>query len=394
MPLAIYALGLMIFSMTTSEFMVSGMMISLANEFGVSIAAVGYLISAYAAGMILGGPMLTSAFLKMTRKQAFLLLSSIFLIGQILGAVATNYEMMLAARIITGISSAACFGVSLAICFDMVGPEKRGLAASVVLGGLMVATALGLPIAMLFDQYFGWRSSFWAVVVLVLISGILGIKAIPSSLKAESVSLRSELSVFKNAHLWAAYSTSMLIIGATFSAFSYFTPILDRLSGFNSSTIPLLLGAYGAATVIGNIVTGRLADRFMMPTLIIGLLSLTSALVLFGYFVRNPYVSVAAVMVIGLTGVTMNPAMTTRIARVAGTGALVTTVHGSIISLGIVVGSTLGGMAIDAGYGTVSPLWVGASLGALGLISLLPYLTQSNRKVAKSSFKPCTDASE
>lgn len=391
MPFAVYVLGLMIFSMTTSEFMVSGMMISLSHDFDVSIAAIGYLISAYAAGMIVGGPLLSVALYNISKKRAFLLLSFIFLVGQSLGAIATNYEIMMAARIITGVSSAACFGISLAICFEMVKPEQRGRAASVVLGGLMVATALGLPMAMLFDQYYGWRSSFWAVVALVLLSGLLSIKAIPVTSVQKKAELRNEITAFKNKHLWAAYSTSMLIIGATFSAFSYFTPILSSKTGLDTTFIPFILALYGLATIIGNIVTGRLADRYMMPTLIIGLLSLTSALIAFVLFVHDPYLSVIAVMIIGLTGVTMNPAMTARVARVAGAGTLVTTVHGSIISLGIVVGSTLGGMSIDAGYGVTSPLWVGATLGGAGLVSLLPYLTRSKRTQRTSGYVDSVD---
>ncbi|WP_217560544.1 MFS transporter [Paenibacillus sp. GbtcB18] len=377
MPFAIYVLGMMIFSMTTAEFTVAGIMPSLSKEFDVSIASVGYLITAYAAGMIVGGPLLAIGLSKVSKKRAFLLISAIFLFGQILGASANSYEMMMVARIITGVSSAACFGISLGICFDLVSPQYRGRAASIVLGGLMVATALGLPAAMLFNQYFGWRSSFWAVVVLVLLSGILGMKVIPTASHSESVSLRSELASFKNPNLWAAFATSLLIIGATFAAFSYFTPILTDLSGFDTTMVPLILGIYGIATIAGNLVTGRTADQYMMPTLTIGLMLLTAALMTFGLYPRNPYISVLAVIMIGLTGVTLNPAMSTRITRVAGTGTLVTTVHGSIISLGVVVGSSIGGLAIDSGYGLDSPLWVGFILAILGLISLLPYLKRA-----------------
>lgn len=374
MPFAIYVLGLMIFSMTTSEFMVAGMMASLSSEFGVSVSAIGYLISAYAAGMIVGGPLLTVGLLKVPRKQAFLALAFVFLVGQTIGALASSYEMMMVARVITGISSAASFGVSLSIGFTLVRPESLGRAASVVLGGLMVATAIGLPAAMVFDQYFGWRASFWAVVALVLLSGVLGQFAIPPSPKPETVSIRGELAAFRNRNLWAAYSTSMLIIGATFAAFSYFSPILTDLTGFGTAMVPLLLGIYGMATVIGNIVTGRLADHYTMPILTIGLVTLSVTLVVFGLFVHSATVAMLAVIVVGLTGVPMNPAMTTRITRVANTGSLVTTVHGSVISLGVVVGSSIGGLTIDAGYGLVSPLWVGALLAILGLFSLLPFL--------------------
>ncbi|MFE1629241.1 MFS transporter [Brevibacillus reuszeri] len=384
MPFAIYVLGLMIFSMTTSEFMVAGMMTSLSEEFGVSVSAIGYLISAYAAGMIVGGPLLTIGLLKVPRKQAFLTLTSVFLVGQTIGALASSYEMMMVARVITGISSAASFGVSLAIAFTLVRPESIGRAASIVLGGLMVATAIGLPAAMLFDQYFGWRASFWAVVVLVLLSGVLGQFSIPSSPKPESASIRGELAAFRNRNLWAAYATSMLIIGATFAAFSYFSPILTGVTGFATTMVPFLLGIYGVATVIGNIVTGKLADHYMMSILTVGLITLTAAFVVFGLFPHSTTIVMIAVIVIGLVGVPMNPAMATRITRVAGTGLLVTTVHTSIINLGIVFGSAIGGLTIDAGYGLVSPVWVGAFLAILGFLSLLPFMRVKGKKQEES----------
>ncbi|WP_098748284.1 MFS transporter [Paenibacillus sp. EZ-K15] len=387
MPFSIYVLGLMIFSMTTSEFMVAGIMPSLAAEFNVSIAAIGYLITAYAVGMIVGGPLLTIGLLKVRPKQAFMTVSVIFLMGQTLGAIAPNYEVMLAARIITGLSSAAAFGVSLAISFSLVDPESRGRASSIVIGGLMVATAIGVPLAMWIEQLLGWRASFWAVVVLLLVSGLVGLFTIPSLPKPEKAGIRQELAAFKNRRLWAAYATSMLIIGATFAAFSYFSPILTDLAGFGSQAVPILLGVYGLATVLGNMVTGRLADHYMMPILTIGLITLAAALVVFGLFVHSPVIAMIAVALVGLVGVPMNPAMATRVIRVADTGSLVTTVHGSVISLGVVVGSSMGGMTIDAGFGLASPLWVGALLAVVGLLSLLPGIRGKERKtaIAKSS---------
>ncbi|MCM3040019.1 MFS transporter [Paenibacillus motobuensis] len=377
MPLVIYALGLMIFSMTTSEFMVAGMMSSLSRDFGVSIAAVGYLISAYAAGMIIGGPLLTVGLYKVPRKKAFMVLAIVFFAGQTLGALAPNYEIMMVARVITGIASSACFGVSIALALTLVSSESGGRAASIVLGGLMVATAIGLPVAMLCDQYFGWRASFWAVDVLVLLSAILAQWLIPSLPSAESVSIWEEFRDFNNRHLWAAYTTSMLIIGAAFAAFSYFSPILTDVAGFGEQTVPLMLGIYGVATVIGNIITGRLADRYMMPILTTGLIMLTSALIIFGLLANHPVIVVMAVIVIGLAGVPMNPAMTTRVTRSSNAGSLVNTIHVSIINLGIVIGSSLGGFTIDQGFGLTSPLWVGVILAVLGLISLLPYLLKT-----------------
>lgn len=374
MPSIIYLLALAIFCMTTSEFMVTGMMNELALAFQVSVSSVGYLISAYAGAMVIGGPILTAILLRMRSKQALLFLMFVFLIGQSLGAIAWDYNIMMISRIITGIASASAFGVAISFSATLVHSDSRGKAASIVLAGLMFATVLGLPITTVISQYFGWRISFGAVSVLVLVSGIMIQRLLPSSSNKEQLDWKDELLRFKNIHLWAAYVTSMFIIGGTFAAFSYFTPIFTNVTGFSSTSIPYLLALYGSATVIGNIIIGKFADKYTMKILMGGLIILIIALSLFALSAENKYIAVISTIFIGLTGVALNPAMVARVMKTASNGIMINTVHSSFITLGIVIGSSLGGLGISKGYGFVSPLWIGACLAILGIISLFPYL--------------------
>lgn len=374
MPFVVFILGFLIFSQTTSEFMVAGIMPSLSEEFGVSIAAIGYLISAYAIGMIVGGPILTIALLKVPLKKGLMALTLVFLIGQTIAAISPHYEVMVIARVIQGIASSATFGTAMSLAYQLVPAHLRARAASVVLGGLMIATAAGVPFAMAFNLYLGWRASFWAVVVLVFVAAALVQFLLPSleSQGKERISVKKELSSFKNYRLWAAYTTNVFIIGATFAAFSYFTPLLTDVTGFSPGAVPFILGIYGVATVIGNITVGRLADLHMMPTMTVGLFILTAALILFGLFAEVPVIAVVAVLIIGLVGVSLNPAMAKRVITVSNTGTLVATVNNSMINLGLMIGSSVGGLTIDAGFGLTSPLWVGVILAMIGLVTLLP----------------------
>lgn len=376
MPLVVYILGLTIFSLTTSEFMVAGMMPSLTQAFGVSVTQIGYLISLYAIGMVVGGPLLTVGLLKLRvpNKQALLWLLGFYAVAQSVAASATSYDIMAVARVATGVAGSACFGVSLAICAEIVGAESRGRAASIVVGGLMLATVLGVPIATIIDQHWGWRASFWLVVALSVLCATVITFLVPRSKAAGTVSLGAELAEFKNRHLWAAYATSGLIIGATFAAFSYFAPILTEVTGFATASIPWLLGVYGAANVVGNMVVGRYADKHTMPIMVWGLIVLGAALAVFAIFAQNQTLSLVALIVIGLVGVPMNPAMIARVMKTAHPGALVNTVHTSVINIGLGVGAWVGGLGIAAGYGIRSPLWVGVALAVLGLLSLVPYL--------------------
>ena len=241
LPVVVYVLGLTIFSLTTSEFMVAGMMPSLSAALGVTIAEVGYLISIYAAGMVVGGPLLTLALLKLgvPNKRALLGLLALYSVGGIIAATADGYGIMVAARIITGVAGSACFGVSLAICAEVVRPDARGRASSIVLAGLMLATVLGVPAATLIDQRFGWRASFWLVVALAMLCAAVIAALVPASRKSAQISLSTELASFRNGQLWAAYATSGLIIGATFAAFSYFSPIFTDVTGFSPATVQI-----------------------------------------------------------------------------------------------------------------------------------------------------------
>ncbi|MHB0713251.1 MFS transporter [Roseomonas mucosa] len=373
-PFVVYVLGLTIFAVTTSEFMVAGMMPSLSVALGVGVAEIGYLISLYAVGMVVGGPLLTALLLwmRVPNKRALLCLLILYAVGGVIAATATSYGIMAFARVLTGVVGSACFGVSLAICAEAVASNARGRASSIVLGGLMLATVFGVPFATVIDQNFGWRTSFWLVVALAGACTLAVLLLVPASRASSTASLRDEVTSFKNGRLWAAYATSGLIIGATFAAFSYFSPIFTEVSGFAPATIPFLLAIYGAANVVGNTIVGRFADRYTFPILIGGLLVLSLALVVFALFAQARIVALTAFIVVGFVGVPMNPAMVARVMRASHPGPLVNTVHTSVINVGLAFGAWAGGRVIESGYGLTSPLWIGVALAIIGLASLAP----------------------
>ncbi|WMT92944.1 MFS transporter (plasmid) [Pelagibacterium sp. H642] len=161
-------------------------------------------------------------------------------------------------------------------------------------------------------------------------------------------------------------------MGATFAAFSYFSPIFTQVAGLSEGAIPILLAIYGVANVAGNLVVGRFADRFTIPILIGGLTILDFALAIFALFATIPAIAITAFITIGLFGVTMNPAMAARVMRAAHPDPMVNAIHSSVITTGLAVGTWAGGWGIDAGYGLTAPLWVGLALAFLGLVSLAP----------------------
>ena len=373
LPPNVYLLGLTIFSLVTAEFMVAGMMPALAESFSVSLAQVGNLIAFYALGMALGGPPVTVLLLSrgISNKRALVGLLAVYVVAGALAAAAPSYTVLVLARILMGVSSAACIGLCMTLCAGLVVIEQRGRAISVVLAGLMLSPVAGVPMTAWVEQHHGWRASAWLVVVLALVCTALAAVRLPKAQAGSEPALARQWTALRNRSLWAAYLTSGLIIGATFAAFSYCTPILIEEVGIAPAQVAPLLALYGVANVLGNMLVGRIADRHTLPALGWGLAVMVLALAGFALSGGQHWLSLGCFIALGFTGVALNPAMVARVMKAAEPGALVNALHTSVITAGLALGSWAGGSAIDAGYGLRAPLWVGAGMALLGLLSLV-----------------------
>ncbi|MFB7252514.1 MFS transporter [Microbacterium sp. NPDC056234] len=379
-PSAVYVLAAGVFAMVTSEFTVAGLMPQLAQGLGVGISEIGYLVTIFAVAMAVGGPPLTYALLKVPPKTALMVVFVIFLVGNVIAALATGYPMMVVARIISGAASQAYFGIAVSMSVQMVDERVRGRAVAVVMNGLMLGTLLGLPFATFVGSNLGWQAAFWTISAITLLAAALTLAVVrnPASQSDEGTGSLppsgSGLTVLRRPQFILALASSTLIIGATFSAFSFFTPILTEITGFPDGIVPILLLAYGAATLLGNCVVGRLADRHTISTLLVG--AGLNALFLAGFalFTDLPPLALVFMLGIGLVGVTMNPAMAVRIQRSGSTAPLVNTIHGSFITLGIIIGSAAGSALIPA-FGLRAPIVLGVILAILAIAAILPALS-------------------
>ncbi|WP_282349768.1 MFS transporter [Pseudomonas sp. PS01301] len=373
LPPTVYLLGLTIFSLVTAEFMVAGMMPALAAAFSVSLAQVGNLIALYALGMALGGPPVTVLLLSrgISNQRALVGLLAVYVLAGALAAAAPTYTVLAVARIVMGVSSAACIGLCMTLCAGLVSLQDRGRAISVVLAGLMLSPVAGVPATAWVEHHYGWRASAWLVVALASLCTALVATRLPRAEAGDEPSLGRQWISLKNRSLWGAYITSGLIIGATFAAFSYCTPILIEEVGVAPAQVAPLLALYGVANVLGNMVVGRIADRHTFAALGWGLALLVLALGGFALAGQVFWLNLACFLTVGLTGVALNPAMVARVMKAAEPGALVNTLHTSVITAGLALGSWAGGAVIDAGLGLRAPLWLGAGMALLGLLSLL-----------------------
>lgn len=376
MPLAVYILGLAIFSIGTAELMVAGMTATLSHAFGISVGDVGHLISYYAFGVMLGGPVLTYFFLKykVQYRKVLLILLALYVVIQGLSAFISSYAILVVIRLVTGVLCAGCLSLSLAISMAMVPNHDRPRAAAIVIGGFMISTVFGVPLATMIDQQWGWRITFGLVAVLVFICLIPLVRLLPKVTGGGQIKMEEEIKAFKNKAYWKACATSCLILGASFAAFSYFVPVLVDITGFSMQVVPFILMAFGFSNIVGNTITGRLALHHSLKIMLIGLTVLSISLFAFAIFAEYKTVAIIAIILIGLSGVPMNPAMMARIVSVAHPGPMVNAVHTSVINIGLGGGSYIGGLAITNGYGLRSGLWIGAVLAVLALVSILPYI--------------------
>lgn len=368
MPIAVYILGLTVFCIGTTEFMISGLLPDLARDLSVSIPTVGLLISGYALGVVIGGPILTVATLRINRKTSLIGLLALFVLGQTMGALAPSYGVLMTGRAIAALAQGAFFGIGSVAAVDLAGPQRRAQALAIMFAGLTVANVFGVPAGTFLSQHAGWRASFWVVDALAVLA-LLGVTfLIPRRPNGPHTGTRAEFAAFRNPRVWVALATSMLTQAAIFCCFSYLSPLFTAVSGFPEQAVPLLLVLFGLGCFAGSIVGGKFADRHLLPNLYIGIGAMALALALLTLTAHSRIATVVTIAVFGVAAFSINPALQAQVMREAGNApTLATTTNTSAFNVGNTIGPWLGGSAISAGLGYTAPAWVGALLAVAGL---------------------------
>ncbi|GAA3851661.1 MFS transporter [Saccharothrix violaceirubra] len=367
MPPALIALALGAFGIGTTEFVIVGLLPEVSRDLGVSIPTAGLLVSGYALSVVVGAPLVTALGARLPRKTLLLGLMGLFVLGNLLCAVASDYSVLMVGRVVAALCHGAFFGVGSVVAADLVAPDRRARAIALMFTGLTAANVLGVPLGTALGQAFGWRSTFWAVTALG-VAGAVGVLALVPRLPG-SDGLRGELAVFRRPGVWLALATTAFGFGAVFASFTYVAPMMTEVAGFSSGAVTWLLVLFGAGLCVGNVLGGRLADRDLMPNLRRVLLALTVVLLV---FVAAAHWPVAAVITIALFGVagfaTVAPLQARVLGQAEGAPALASAANIAAFNLGNAAGAWLGGVAIDAGFGWTAPNWVGAALAACALV--------------------------
>ncbi|AUG82148.1 MFS transporter [Kitasatospora sp. MMS16-BH015] len=369
MPVALLALALTAFAIGTTEFAAMGLVPQMAEDLGVSIPQAGWVISTYAIGVVVGAPLLTAATARLPRKAVLTGLVGLFTVGNLLCALAPGFGWLLGARLVTGLPHGAFFGAGAVAAAELAAPQLRARAVAVMFSGLTIANIVGVPGATLLGQHLGWRAAMLVVVGIGALGTVATAKLVPALPSHPQAGLRRELAAFRSGQLWLALATVVFGCAGLFACYSYIAPLLTEVSGFAEGSVTLVLALFGVGMTLGNALGGYAADRALRPAICLAFLSMALSLALLAVAARAEWSAAVVVVLVGLCGFATVPTVQTLVlskARQAPTLASAT-VQGAF-NLANAQGAFLGGVALDAGLGWVSPVLVGAALAGVGCV--------------------------
>jgi len=386
MPPAVLALTAGAFGIGTTEFIIMGLLLQVAADMHVSVPVAGLLISGYALGVFVGAPVLTLATRRMPRKTVLLALMAIFTLGNAACALAPNYELLMAARVLTSLAHGTFFGVGSVVATSLVPEDKRASAIATMFIGLTVATLLGVPFGAWFGLMLGWRAAFWAVTAIGVIAFAVVAALVPRHVGQgdKPISLAEEVAVLGRPQVLLGLAMTVFGFAGLFVVFTYIQPILTRFTGFSEGAVSPILLVFGVGLAIGNVAGGKLADRGLARALIGTLAAL--AIVLLG-LAAVLSVKIAAIVLILLLGIasfaTVAP-LQLRVLEAAGSSGrtLASSLNIAAFNLGNALGAWAGGVAIDRGLGLSALPLVAAGITAMGLVLALWSLQLDRRQVA------------
>jgi len=391
MPLALWALALSAFAIGTTEFVIVGLIPTIAASLNVSVPSAGLLVSLYALGVAVGAPVLTALTGRVPRKRLLLALMVLFTLGNLVAWMAPNYAALMAARVLTGLAHGVFFSIGSTIATRLVPKEQAASAIALMFTGLTVALVTGVPIGTFIGQHFGWQATFLAVSVLGVVAIVGSAILVPSDIAGDQPSsLLTQLAVLKKPRLLLVYAMTTLGYGGTFIAFTYLAPILQEVAGFEASTVGLVMLVYGVSVAAGNIWGGRLADRhgpvralqfvFALLVLVLLVLSFTAP--------SKPLV-LLTVLAWGAVAFGNVPGLQVYVVRRAERDApqavdVASSLNIAAFNVGIALGAWGGGLIV-AHLGLMATPWIGALVvvGALLLTTLAGWLDRRDGVPAK-----------
>lgn len=393
MPLPLIALFLAAFAFGTTEFVIAGVLPEVATGLGVSVPTAGYLVSGYALGIAIGGPLLTLATTRLARRTLLLWLTVIFTIGQVACALAPDFLSMLALRVAVAVAHGAYFGVAMVVATSLVSDERRGMAVALVLAGLTVSGIVGVPAGTAIGNVWGWRATFWAMTGLGLLATAAVAALVPATgaLLAPPAGLRREIGVLGRQQVWTSLIVMLMLMLGQFVPYTYITPMLTEVTGLAASYVPWVLLASGIGATAGVFVGGRLAGPHLMPALIAMLV--LQGLVLAAMYATSlyPLPMVAVIVLWGGVNFSIGTAVQTRILKwTADAPNLASSLIPAGFNVGIALAAFVGATMLNAGLSYRSLPLIGVVAMAVATATACLSLAAERRSAARPPIVTAT----
>lgn len=366
MPLALFALSISAFAIGTTEFVIVGLIPTIAADLQVSLPSAGLLVSLYALGVAIGAPVLTALTGRMPRKTLLIGLMVLFTLGNLLAWKAPGYTSLMTARVLTGLAHGVFFSIGSTLATSLVPKEKAASAIAIMFTGLTVALVTGVPLGTFIGQHFGWHETFLAVSLLGIVALIGSLIFVPNGLKhTPPASIARQLTILKQPRLLMVYAKTALGYGGNFVAFTFLAPILQQVSGFSAGAVTWVMLIYGVSVAAGNLWGGRLADRMgPIKALQIIFLLLAAVLAVFSFTAHSPILALITVLFWGAVAFGNVPGLQVYVVQQAERYAphavdVASGLNIAAFNLGIAGGAWVGGMVVE-NYGLMVTPWIGA----------------------------------
>ena len=393
MPLALFALTIAAYAIGTTEFVIVGLLPTVAADLHITLPLAGLIVSVYALGVTFGAPILTALTGRMARKPLLMSLMALFVVGNTAAALSPSYETLRVARVLSAFAHGVFFSVGATIAADLVPADRRASAIAMMFMGLTVAIVTGVPLGTFIGQSLGWRATFWAVAGLGVIAFIAIAALLPSNLaRPAPARLMDQVRVLGSGRLLIVYGMTALGYGGTFVAFTYLASILEHVTGFAASSVSLILVLYGLAIAVGNLAGGRIADRDPVRALTFLFLAQAGVLALFSFTALSPWLTLPTLALLGFLSFANVPGLQIYVVELAkkyrpGAVDVASALNIAAFNLGIAIGAWVGGLVVASPLGLGATPWVGAILvaGALGLTIWSGALDRRETLVARTA---------
>ncbi|WP_229659440.1 MFS transporter [Nesterenkonia alkaliphila] len=367
--IAILALSIGGFAVGVTEFAIMGLNAAAAEDLGITEAQGGLLVTFYAAGVVIGAPILSLMGAKRERKHYALFLLGLFTFAHLFSYFAPSFEALLLGRFLSGLPHGAFFASAALMAAHMAGPTKRARAIAVVLSGIAIANLAGVPFVTWAGLEFGWRIMFLITAVLAVITMVAVTLWAPKVYPPEGSSVRGELKGLLNQQLWVGVLLAVVGFSGMFAIYSYISYIAMDVTGLTAGAIPIVVFFYGLGNVVGNFAGGYWSDKSVLGTVMAGTVTVAVSMALFGAFAHIPVLMITFLLLIGVAAGALGPSVQTHLLDCAPRAPqLAASFQHSAFNSANAIGAIMGAVVIEAEFGLRAPAYAGAITASLGVL--------------------------